>query len=93
MIKKTFTFFQVLLLIAIFFSCERGSNIRKSRNPYTGQTEGWAKVFDDDEALARDRAIDDAKLKLVEKIIGKQIMGIDVMENYRIVKNMVEAKT
>ena len=66
---------------------------KKQTNANRGQETGYATIFDNDTALARDRATDDAKSKLVVKILGENISGSSLMENYELVSNIVEAKS
>jgi len=89
------------ILLTVFASCTGGKNVKddstsnskKQTNPNRGQETGYATIFDDDTALARDRATDDAKSKLVLKILGETISGTSLMENYELVSNIVEAKS
>ncbi len=88
------------ILLTVFVSCGGGKSVKddtksssKQTNPNRGQETGYATIFDDDTALARDRATDDAKSKLVLKILGETISGTSLMENYELVSNIVEAKS
>ncbi|MCL1834488.1 MAG: DUF6175 family protein, partial [Leptospirales bacterium] len=58
-----------------------------------GQETGYATIFDNDTALARDRATDDAKSKLVVKILGETISGTSIVKNYELVSNIIESKS
>ncbi|MCP4129598.1 MAG: hypothetical protein GY754_01155 [bacterium] len=58
-----------------------------------GEATGYATIFDDDTALARDRATDHAKIKLVRKKLGETITGKSLMKNFELVSNIVEGKT
>lgn len=58
-----------------------------------GQATGYATIFDDDTALARDRAVDDAKVKLVRKVLGETIQGQSLMKDFELVEEIVTAKT
>ena len=79
-----------LILLTVFASCGGGKNVKddkkssskKETNANRGQETGYATIFDNDTALARDRATDDAKSKLVVKILGENISGSSLMENY-----------
>ncbi len=96
-------YFSILIMLCIASSLIACSSTHNTKRPgssgspggkeFRDQAEGKATVYDDDIALARDRAIEDARVKLVEKVLGQQISGSTVMENYKIVKNMIEAKT
>jgi len=86
------------LLLAVMISCGGDKNVRDGGksgkgDPNRGQETGYATIFDNDTALARDRATDDAKSKLVRKILGESIRGQSIMENYELVSNIVEAKS
>lgn len=89
------------ILLSLFASCTGGKNVKddssssskQQTNPNRGQETGYATIFDNDTALARDRATDDAKSKLVLKILGETISGTSLMENYELVSNIVEAKS
>lgn len=98
--KKGFVLALSLLLLTVFASCgggksvkDEGSSAKKQSIQNRGQETGYATIFDNDTALARDRATDDAKSKLVRKIIGETVSGTSVMENYELVANIVEAKS
>ena len=80
------------------FSCGGGKSTKddssgKQSVSNRGQETGYATIFDNDTALARDRATDDAKSKLVIKILGETITGTSVMRDYELVSNIVEAKS
>jgi len=89
------------ILLTAFTSCGGGKNVKddsksstkKQTSANRGQETGYATIFDNDTALARDRATDDAKSKLVLKILGETISGTSLMENYELVSNIVEAKS
>ena len=85
-----------LVFLTFAVSCGGGKSVKKDKgktNPNRGQETGYATIFDDDTALARDRATDDAKTKLVRKILGETISGRSVMEDYQLVSNIVEARS
>ena len=74
----------ILLMLFLFFvvSCGGGKNVKKDKeatNPNRAQETGYATIFDNDIALARDRATDDAKSKLVRKVLGESISGRSIM--------------
>lgn len=58
-----------------------------------GEATGYAAIFDDDKALARDRAIDDAMKKLVSSKLGSFVSGHSVVEDFALVASIVEAKS
>ncbi|HRZ26479.1 MAG TPA: hypothetical protein P5346_13730 [Spirochaetota bacterium] len=82
------------LLLVLLISCAGADKRDNAPGPDSsrGRAEGWAKIFDDDIALARDRALDDARKKLVENILGTTISGKKIVENYRLVSSIVEAR-
>lgn len=84
----------LIFIFALLISCSGGKAVKDSQgNDMRGRAEGWAKIYDDDMALARDRALDDARKKLVEKILGRTVTGKSIVENYRLVSAIFEAKT
>ncbi len=94
--KKGIVLFISLLFISFAASCGGGKSVKKDReitNPNRAQETGYATIFDNDTALARDRATDDAKSKLVRKVLGESISGRSIMEDYQLVSNIVEAQS
>ncbi len=90
------------ILITVFASCGGGKNVKddkksnsttKEENSNRGQATGYATIYDDDKALARDRAIDDAKNKLVAKILGDTVSGSSLVEDFKLVSSVIEAKS
>ncbi len=83
-----------LVLISIL-SCVSSTNVEarrsksKSGEKMRDEVKGTATIFDDDISLARDRAIDDARNKLVQKVLGATIEGRQMMQNYRLVESEV----
>ncbi len=61
--------------------------------PSRGRAKGVAAIFDNDKALARDRAINDARNKLVEQVLGATISGQSVMKNFELVSMLVESRS
>lgn len=90
-----------LILLTAFVSCgggknvkdDKGSSSKKQGKANRAQETGYATIFDNDISLARDRALDDAKSKLVVKILGETISGTSVMENFELVSNIVQGKS
>ncbi len=84
----------VLILISIL-SCVSSTNVEakrsksKSGESMRDEAKGTATIFDDDISLARDRAIDDARNKLVQKVLGATIEGRQIMEDFRLVESEV----
>ena len=100
MMKKGLIIVFSLVLAMGAVSCGGGKQVKKkSKSEKTsvqtnrGQATGYATIFDDDTALARDRATDDAKSKLVRQVLGETIEGRSIMKNYELVANIVEAKS
>lgn len=105
--KKAIAFASCLLLLVGFASCGGGKNIKNETNtnefsygektgdakPVRDKAEGVAAIFDNDRALARDRAINDARNKLVEKVLGTTISGTSMVENFELVKMLIEEKS
>ena len=89
------------ILLTAFVSCGGGkavkddqkSTSKKQQKANRAQETGYATIFDNDISLARDRALDDAKSKLVVKILGETISGTSVMENFELVSNIVQGKS
>lgn len=69
------------------------SSSSSSAQSNTGQATGYATIFDNDTALARDRAVDDAKLKLVRQVLGETISGRSLMKDFELVETIVVAKS
>jgi len=94
--KRGLLFLLCSLFLSVSISCGGGKNVKKDtsqKNPNKGQATGYATIFDNDTALARDRASDDAKSKLVRKVLGETISGRSIMKDFELVSNIVEAKS
>ncbi len=94
--KKGLLILLCSLFVSLTLSCGGGKNVKKEtveKNPNKGQATGYATIFDNDTALARDRATDDAKSKLVRKVLGETISGRSIMKDFELVANIVEAKS
>ncbi len=87
----------IFVLMFGLFSCggKTGSQVKKDseKNDMRGQETGYGTIYDDDKALARDRAIDDAMNKLVKKILGTTVSGRAVVEDFKLVESIVEAQS
>ena len=86
------------LSIILIFSIACGGKQTKSSQAKSGpanrgQATGYATIFDDDIALAKDRATDDAKSKLVIQILGETISGRSVVQDFELVSSIIEAKS
>jgi hypothetical protein len=105
--KKAIAFASCLLLLVALSSCGGGNNLKQDTNsnefsygeksgdtkPVRDRAEGVAAIFDNDRALARDRAINDARNKLVEKVLGTTVSGASLVENFQLVKMLIEEKS
>lgn len=58
-----------------------------------GKAKGTATIFDNNTALARDRALNDARNKLVENILGSMVYGSSLMQNYELVSTVVKSES
>ncbi len=94
--------FVALMFLAAAVSCGGGSKKQvkgeSGRSGNTGcelcgEATGYAQIFDNDQSLARDRAIDDAMNKLVGSKLGTFVAGTSVVEDFALVSSIVEAKT
>ena len=56
------------------------------------EVEGVAAVVNDDVAVARDRAIDDAKRKAVEQVAGTQVSAETITENFQLVEDKIYSR-
>jgi hypothetical protein len=93
---KRYVFWIALAVIISFIACG-GSKPQQKVSPTVcemcGEADGFAAIFDNDIALARDRAIDDAMNKLVKMKLGTTIEGRSIVEDYALVESIVEAKS
>lgn len=90
----------VLCFAAAIVSCGGGSTSKQMKKESSkkecelcGEATGYAQIFDNDNSLARDRAIDDAMNKLVGSKLGTFVQGSSVVEDFALVSSIVEAKT
>lgn len=97
--KRTIAIILSLFMLVAFVSCGGGKQKKSGKNNKVavqknrGRATGYATIFDKDTALARDRAIGDAKIKLVRKVLGETISGTSVMKDFELVSNIVKAKS
>jgi hypothetical protein len=56
------------------------------------EVEGVAAVVNNDIAVARDRAIDDAKRKAVEQVAGAQVSAQSITENFQLVEDKIYSR-
>ncbi len=101
-IRKFTSIILSLTLVTLLVSCGGGSTgqVRKDTDSSSkknaanrGQATGYATIFDNDQALARDRATLDAQNKLVAKILGETVSGSSTMQDFEMVSIVVEAKS
>jgi len=92
---KSLLLFSVFLFSIVLSSCGGGKQTKSTNKKVKnrGTATGYATIYDGDIALARDRASDDAKIKLVTKILGETLSGTSVMKNFELVSSIVEAKS
>ena len=75
-------------------ACDGGKARKKTDlNKYRKRADGWAKIYDNDTALARDKAIREAKNNLVKNVLGETVSGTSTVKNYRLVKSLLKAKS
>lgn len=94
--KKFLLIFSMILTVTVISSCGGSSSNRKktSKNdPMFGQQTGIAKIYDDDIALARDRAMDDAMNKLVKDKLGQNVSGHSTVQDYQLIESIVEVRS
>lgn len=93
--QKVFVAFMVFLVSMALVSCGGTKGSKKSSDECTmcGEATGYGTVYDNDVALARDRAIDDAMNKLVKMKLGTTIQGRSVVEDFALVESIVEARS
>lgn len=58
----------------------------------TIEVEGVAAVVNEDVAIARDRAIDDAKRKAVEQVAGAHVSAETITENFQLVEDKIYSR-
>jgi len=93
--SKKLVFIISLIFIAGVLSCG-DKNVKKDGKKdekMTGEATGYAQIYDNDTALARDRAIDDAMNKLVKIKLGTTVEGRSVVEDFALVESIVESKS
>ncbi len=93
---KRYLFWISLFIIAALVACggaQKQQKPSKTECEMCGEADGFAAIFDNDIALARDRAIDDAMNKLVKMKLGTTIEGRAVVEDYALVESIVEARS
>ncbi len=94
--KRRFGLWIPALIVAGILACGGGAQVKKGGdegNKNWGQATGYGTIYDNDTALARDRAIDDAMNKLVKKILGTTVAGRSVVKDFQLIESIVEAKS
>ncbi|TAL36262.1 MAG: hypothetical protein EPN93_08645 [Spirochaetes bacterium] len=97
--RKALVLIVALMFMAAFVSCGGGSggkNVKgggKGGCELCGEATGYGQIFDNDTALARDRAIDDAMNKLVSSKLGTFVQGSSIVEDFALVSSLVETKS
>ncbi|MBP7734695.1 MAG: hypothetical protein KA369_01855 [Spirochaetes bacterium] len=104
--KKAFIFIFCFVFLLGFVSCGTAKNVKDNKSddfsmdeksekmaPTRDRAEGVAAIFDNDKALARDRAINDARNKLVEKVMGTTVSGESAVKDFELVKMLIESKS
>ena len=56
------------------------------------EVEGVAAVVNEDVAIARDRAVDDAKRKAVEQVAGSRVSSQSISQNFQLVEDRIYAQ-
>ena len=95
-LKKSLAVIFSVLLVVSLSSCQKKTGKAggaAAGNDMVGEAEGYATIFDNDDALAKDRAIDDAMNKLVKMKLGTSVEGKSVVEDFALVESIVEAKS
>ncbi len=97
MMKKSLFAIVTMLFIAGVLSCGGGA-ARRTQQPQAtdemvGEATGIASIFDNDKALARDRAIDDAMNKLVKAKLGTTVTGRSLVQDFALVESIIEASS
>lgn len=97
--------FAVLLLIFVamfsFSSCGDKGDKKSDKDSLNFQRKGGnrdrakgaATIYDNDTALARDRALDDARRQLVMTVLGSTVSGQSIMKDFQLVSTIVESKS
>lgn len=88
----------MLIFASGIISCGGGSKQVKEGSAggadnMRGQATGYGTIYDNDNALARDRAIDDAMNKLVATVLGTTVTGRSMVEDFQLIESIVEAKS
>ena len=94
--KKLLAGLLVILFFIVFsIACGGGKSTKSSdsKSANRGQAIGFATIFHNDIALARDRAVDDAKNKLVIKILGETVKGRSVVQDFQLVSSIIESRS
>ena len=70
------------------------TNIKNnSKDIMHGRANGYAVIYDNDMALARDRAVDSAMNTLIKEKLGADVSGLSVVQDFQLVETIIEAKS
>lgn len=62
-----------------------------SKEPQAVEVEGVAAIVNNDIAMARDKALDDAKRKAVEQVAGSRVSSESITQNFQLVEDRIYA--
>jgi hypothetical protein len=91
--KRYFITMGMLLLSALLFSCSTGQQKETARERFISTARGSSTIFDDDKAFARDRALDDAKNNLVQKVLGVTVSSRTLVKDFALVSKLIKARS
>ena len=90
-----------IILISGLLSCGGGSSGNGSGTNVVGpdggklknraKAKGVATIWNNDSALARDRALEDARNKVVEKVLGSNVFGETIVRDYEMVSMAIKS--
>ena len=93
--KRSFLVTLTALSLALIVSCGTAKpkdNKQTQAGPNNhGQATGYATVYDNDEGLARDKAMDDASRKIVEQVLGNTVSGSSMVQDFQLVSSIIES--
>lgn len=94
--KKSMLKILAFTICCIMTSCGGSGKATKTdakKNEMYGSAKGYATIYDNDKALARDRATDDAMNRLVKKKLGTTVSGRAIVQDYALIESIVEASS
>jgi hypothetical protein len=94
--KRSLMIWLAVFSLAFAVSCGGGKNTKNPQpgpaaNENHGTATGYATVYDNDEGLARDRAMEDASRKLVESVLGNTVSGSSLVQDFQLVSSIIES--